>query len=137
MPGDSQALHKGSWILFRCSLSGFLVAKNIVAQGLPTEVAGLSFVVPLSWTFRLPSVFVEGGGFSLLAPFFEAPWGLFHQGLPLYVVSCVSFSAPLSLHSSGASGSSSFLFSLVRSLPASSSCMGPHLGSEVSQFLDL
>ena len=60
---ETQALHEGSWILFRCNLSGFLVKKTIVEQGLPTEVAGLPYVVPLSWTFRLPSVFVEGGGF--------------------------------------------------------------------------
>ena len=137
MPGDSQALHEGCRILLCCSRSGFLVATPILAQGLPAEVASLSSVVPLSWTFFFQSIFGEGGGFSLLAPLFEAPRGLFHQGLPIYAVSCFSFSATFSLFSSCASRSPSLFCSGVRNPPASSSCVGPHLGSEVSYLLHL
>ena len=128
---------RGCRILLCCSRSGFLVATLILAQGLPAEVASLLSVVPLSWTFFFQSIFGKGGRFSLLAPLFEAPRGLFHQGLPFYAVSCFSFSATFSLFSSCASRSPSLFCSGVRNPPASSSCVGPHLGSAVSYLLHL
>ena len=48
MPGDSPALHESGRILFYSSLTGLLGASPILAQGLPTQVAGVPLLVPLS-----------------------------------------------------------------------------------------
>ena len=61
MPGNSQALRESCRILIHCSLSGFLVAETILAQGLPTQVAGLSGVVSLVWSLSVSAFLVEGG----------------------------------------------------------------------------
>ena len=58
MPGDSQALHESCRILILCSLSGFLVASTILAQGLSAQVAGLSIMVPLSWSLGISAFLV-------------------------------------------------------------------------------
>ena len=47
MPGDSPALHESGRVLFYSSLPGLLGASPILAQGLPTQVAGVPLLVPL------------------------------------------------------------------------------------------
>ena len=134
MPGNSQAIYQGCWILLRSSGAVFAGAPSILLRCLSSSMVHLSFVVSRQWPFCFSSYLGKGCGLSLLVTVHQRPQCFLSAWLPFCSICGIPFSPSILVLGSGDSGSVTLLPPLFSGACDAPSCLGFVQGFDLSSL---
>ena len=134
MPGNSQVIYQGSWLLLRSSGAVFAGAPSILALYLSGLMVHLSFVVSRQWPFCLSSYLSKGSGLSLLVTVHQRPQCFLSAWLLFCFICGIPFSPSILVFGSGDSGSFALLPTLFSGACTVSACLGFVQGVDLSSL---
>ena len=134
MPGDSQAIYQGSWLLLRSSGAVFAGAPSILARYLSGSMVHLSFVMSRQWPFCFSSYLSKGSRLSLLVTVHQRPQCFLSAWLPFCFICGIPFSPSILVFGSGDSGSFALLPTLFSGACTASTCLGFVQGVDLSSL---